>query len=125
MPTPKTTDKHPSGRSEETLSKLPSRRNGAESVEGDEGEGEGGAEGARMAGRLSQNQILALYNLRRRDPDEWSVQKIAATFKVSEEDVRHLLTFTRTYKGMEQQDGHTVAYYKREKDGVVVRFERD
>lgn len=121
----KSIDEHPSSRSEKTLDKLPSQRTGAASGESVESEGEGGAGETQMSGRLSQNQILELYNLRRRNPNEWSAEKIAASFKVSEEDVRHLLMFTRTYKGTEEQDGHTVAYYKKDNGDVIVRFERD
>lgn len=121
----KSLGEHSARRSEETVRTLPTRKTDSESVDGDEGK-KGRVNGdPQLVGRLSQNQILALYVLRRRDPGKWSAEKIARKFNVSEKDVRHLLTFTRTYKGMEEPDGHMLAYYKKDGDDVIVRFERD
>lgn len=107
---------HAARRGEKASGKLP--RNVAKSEEGGEREKE-------RENRLTQNQILALFSLRRRDPADWGANQVAKRFGVEEADARDLLKFTRTYTGRLDEDGSVRGYYKADPENTIVRFERD
>lgn len=113
-------NRHSAQRSEEYIEKLPSRPAASEAKRPRLSEKE-----QSTAGRLTQNQVLALFSLRRKDPKSWTATKLAERFRIHEEDAQNLLVFTRTYTGRRDQDDLLRGYYKVDKDDTIVRFERD
>lgn len=109
-------DTHAAQRSAVASGKLPRPRGAVGDVRDGVEEKKGG---------LSQNQVLALFALRRTDPGAWGAEEAASRFGVEREDVRDLLRFTRTYTGRLDADGRVRAYYKADPEDTIVRFERD
>lgn len=118
-------ERHPAQRSSTSVSKLPRRTDridsGSETMIQPDGEGMI----HRPMGRLSQNDILQVFHLRRTDPERWSAAAIASKFKIDEDDTRDLLRFTRTYMGREDTDGRLRAYYNPDLENTISRFEKD
>lgn len=114
---PKHAEQHPAARSEQTKSRLPLRKNQTSDAPKSVAE--------QNQGRLSVSQIIALYNMRRKDHVKWSAENIAQKFAVDVNDIRALLKYTRTYTGKQDPQGHMTAYYKYEDGNVIHRFERD
>lgn len=111
---------HPAQRSKEYAEKLPSKPRRDAVGRGSSKEGE-----QRAIGRLTQNQVLALFSLRRRDSESWTTGKIAERFGIDGEDARNILSFTRTYTGRRDEDDLLRGYYKCDEDDTIQRFERD
>lgn len=116
-------ERHSAQRSEKATVKLP--------IRSDLGEGLGKRQLApdrdmpKLEGRLTQNQVLALFNLRRKDSKAWTKEKIAERFEIEEQDVENLLRFSRTYVGRIDEDGQMRGYYKADEGDTIVGFERD
>ncbi|PXF43980.1 hypothetical protein BWQ96_06290 [Gracilariopsis chorda] len=77
------------------------------------------------AGRLTQVNVLELFNLRRDDPARWTAAALSAKYAVDESDVVNLLKYTRTYTGRIDSDGKVRAYYNPDPKNTISRFEND
>jgi hypothetical protein len=125
---------HVAQRSRQTLDKLPKRQVPIEG-EGIEA-GEARKHGDSLAaltrndatenevepvhGSLTQNQVLEVYRLQKRDAAKWDPAAVAELFALSEEDARNLLQYNRTFVAQDQH-GISRGHYKPE--AGIERFE--
>lgn len=79
----------------------------------------------RPQGTLTNEDVLDLFRRRRDQPQHWDAARLAQHFHLEENDVVHLLAFTRTYMGRMDEDGVYRAYYNPSKDHTISRFERE
>lgn len=77
------------------------------------------------AGGLAHKDIIELFHLRRSDAKVWDAPQLAQRFNISENDIRHLLAFSRTYLPRIDPDGVTRGYYDPKPHRTIVRFEAD
>ncbi|KAI0556857.1 hypothetical protein FGB62_385g07 [Gracilaria domingensis] len=113
--------RHPAQRSAAAADRLPRLRSRAEH----EAEAEGAGATRRPPGRLSQLDVLELFNLRREQLDRWDARALARRYNVAERDVADLLSFTRTYTARLDADGQLRGYYNADRDNTIRRFEKD
>lgn len=112
-------ERHSAQRSDETNTRLPGRQRFNEKARDEHGVL------IRPEGRLSQNQIIQMFNLRRADPQTWDAANIAKRFRLEEEDVSNLLSFSRTYAARVDKDGQVRGYYNVDPESTISRFEKD
>lgn len=79
----------------------------------------------RLQGKLTNENVLDLFRRRRDQPHHWDAARLAQHFHLEEEDVVHLLAFTRTYMGRMDEDGVLRGYYNPSKDQTISRFESE
>lgn len=76
-------------------------------------------------GRLSQAEVLKVFDLRRSDAKRWDADAVAQRFGISQRDASDLIGFSRSYRARTDEDGVTRAYYKVDESECVVRFEKE
>ncbi|CAN8068605.1 unnamed protein product [Agarophyton chilense] len=118
------TDRHPAQRSHATTERLPQQRTKTE-AEMHDAEFGGYAPAENPTGRMSQVDVLDLFNLRRQQSKQWDVKALSGKYKVDQGDLADLLRFTRTYAGRVDQDGQIRGYYNPDPKNTIKRFERD
>lgn len=76
-------------------------------------------------GRLLQHDVLQLFELRRGNCREGQVGELSKHYSISEQDMRNLLLFTRTYMGRLDADDMMHGFYNPDPLNTISRFERD
>lgn len=118
-------NEHAARRSAELVGKLPRSAAAAAAGVASSAATAVGFEEKRPPGRLTREEMIELFRLRRQQSNEWDAARLAKRFDLDVRDVQHLLAFSRTYMGRADLDGVLRAYYNPEQRNPIMRFERD